>query len=451
MQGWQTDPFGMHEERYFSAGQPTKLVRDGGTETYDEPPSATAEAPSAAVAAPASAEQPSVHDDPADTPPEAPALVPDVAAVEAATSSVEPESDPADETAACPPSPESEPLPVAAASAASADNSGDFPGVEPADEAAVYLGLLGRQPRGLVYAAVALVAVVGVIAVLAVTGVFSPHPKPGTFGALAQSGSNSGPGPNTGQAPPLDTASAAVVTASAQRTLAQRTADLTVAGTAQGSGRSVPLQGSGQVDFTVNTMSVSVGASYAGESIAETEILTSRNTYLELTVNGRNALAAATTRHWMQMPAVQAGTQILTANSLVWTLQLLEQQPASIAAIGQRAFGQQICTGYAVTPTKGAIAAAAQQEWTQLGLKQGQISTALQALQNTTPAQVTVWINPKRQLACQMSLNMQFSSAPPSTNALLSTAAVTQMSVTFTRYGTPVSISPPSRSDSMLY
>jgi len=153
----------------------------------------------------------------------------------------------------------------------------------------------------------------------------------------------------------------------------------------------------------------------------------------------------------MQMPAVQAGTQMLTPNSLVWTLQLLEQQPASIAAIGQRAFGQQLCTGYAVTPTKGAIAAAAQQEWTQLGLKQGQISTALQALQNTTPAPMTVWIDPKRQLACQMSLNMQFSSAPPTTNALLSTAAVTPMSVTFTRYGTLVSISPPPRSDSMLY
>lgn len=28
----------MHEARYFSAGQPTKLVRDGGIEDYDPPP-----------------------------------------------------------------------------------------------------------------------------------------------------------------------------------------------------------------------------------------------------------------------------------------------------------------------------------------------------------------------------------------------------------------------------
>jgi hypothetical protein len=42
LQGWSDDPFGLHEARYFSAGKPTKLVRDGGKESYDEPPSGTA-------------------------------------------------------------------------------------------------------------------------------------------------------------------------------------------------------------------------------------------------------------------------------------------------------------------------------------------------------------------------------------------------------------------------
>ena len=39
LQGWHSDPFELHGERYCSAGQPTKLVRDGYLETYDEPPS----------------------------------------------------------------------------------------------------------------------------------------------------------------------------------------------------------------------------------------------------------------------------------------------------------------------------------------------------------------------------------------------------------------------------
>jgi hypothetical protein len=31
-QGWYRDPYSVHEDRYFSDGQPTKLVRDGGSE-----------------------------------------------------------------------------------------------------------------------------------------------------------------------------------------------------------------------------------------------------------------------------------------------------------------------------------------------------------------------------------------------------------------------------------
>jgi hypothetical protein len=38
-EGWYTDPFGRHEARWLSDGQPTKLVRDAGVESYDEPPS----------------------------------------------------------------------------------------------------------------------------------------------------------------------------------------------------------------------------------------------------------------------------------------------------------------------------------------------------------------------------------------------------------------------------
>lgn len=36
--GWQPDPFNQHEERLFSKGEPTALVRDGGVGSYDEPP-----------------------------------------------------------------------------------------------------------------------------------------------------------------------------------------------------------------------------------------------------------------------------------------------------------------------------------------------------------------------------------------------------------------------------
>lgn len=37
-EGWYTDPFGKHEARWISDGEPTNLVRDGRTEARDEPP-----------------------------------------------------------------------------------------------------------------------------------------------------------------------------------------------------------------------------------------------------------------------------------------------------------------------------------------------------------------------------------------------------------------------------
>jgi len=37
-EGWYQDPYQIHEDRWMSAGRPTRLVRDGQTESYDEPP-----------------------------------------------------------------------------------------------------------------------------------------------------------------------------------------------------------------------------------------------------------------------------------------------------------------------------------------------------------------------------------------------------------------------------
>jgi hypothetical protein len=37
-EGWFTDPYGLHEARWLSGGRPTKLVRDGDVESYEDPP-----------------------------------------------------------------------------------------------------------------------------------------------------------------------------------------------------------------------------------------------------------------------------------------------------------------------------------------------------------------------------------------------------------------------------
>jgi uncharacterized protein len=58
--GWQPDPFQLHEERYFTRGDPTRLVRDAGRESYDEVPETQdeqREAPESFMPTPAAREE----------------------------------------------------------------------------------------------------------------------------------------------------------------------------------------------------------------------------------------------------------------------------------------------------------------------------------------------------------------------------------------------------------
>jgi hypothetical protein len=52
--GWFRDPFQLHEDRYFSEGSPTKLVRDAGQESFDAPPNLPLPGPPVPVPEPAS-------------------------------------------------------------------------------------------------------------------------------------------------------------------------------------------------------------------------------------------------------------------------------------------------------------------------------------------------------------------------------------------------------------
>ena len=44
-EGWYEDPFAVHQYRWFSAGTPTGLVKDGHTEGTDPPPDAEVTGP----------------------------------------------------------------------------------------------------------------------------------------------------------------------------------------------------------------------------------------------------------------------------------------------------------------------------------------------------------------------------------------------------------------------
>jgi hypothetical protein len=357
LQGWHADPFGLHEMRYFSVGRPTKLVRDGRLESYDEPPVDGAATPvdGALAAAPVA-------------------------------------------TAAGP---------VAAA----ADGDDALRDLVASD------GWISarRKRRRREYAAVAAGAVVAVL----------------VFVALAGGSGNRGIAP------------AAFVTAAAQRTLDQTSADVTVSGTAHLAGQTLAMGGSGEVNFSTDVMSLNLGASIAGGSMTESELLTGGNLYLQVTADGRNLATAIGGRHWIEIPFSQSGTQSVTDGSPASSLSLLKQQGASVTSLGTKNINGQTCSGYAVTPSKQAMLAGAQAEWANMGLSQAQTSATLQALQGETPPTITAWFDSQRQLACQVTVDMQVG-APSSAGT-----DDVQMVMTFTHYGVPVQVTAPAAADTV--
>ena len=48
-EGWYRDPYGIHQDRWFSAGNPTAPVRDHGVEGHDEPPGSPPPGPPAEI------------------------------------------------------------------------------------------------------------------------------------------------------------------------------------------------------------------------------------------------------------------------------------------------------------------------------------------------------------------------------------------------------------------
>jgi hypothetical protein len=386
-QGWRTDPFGLHEWRYFSAGRPTKLVRDGRVEAYDEPPAQ--------------------HFAPADDLAASAALAGDGDGAGLATGATDD----------------------------SATAAAGHPGMT--DHGLRSIGLATRGPgatpfrrrTGLVYATVATTAVAAVIAFVAIVG------------PTSRGGSHSG----SHQAD-----LAAFVKASAESTLDQKTADVSLTATTEINGSLVYLRGKGQLDLAANALAFSLSAIYSGTTLAESEIMIGQALYIEVSVNGQSLAQYLGGKHWLGIPVAASGIQnAVPQGSPAWSLQLLEQQGGKVVTIGPRSVGGLTCSGYAVTPSRQALLAAAQREWAQLGLPSSEETMARQALTDSTPPTISVWLDPTRQLVCELDVAMQMytgtsagSGSAPSTDSL-------QMALTFTHYGVPVDIRPPPASDTL--
>ena len=292
----------------------------------------------------------------------------------------------------------------------------------------------GRR-RGVEYGIVALATVAVVVAVVAIFGERSPN---------GRSTSTTGSG-LSGQS------LIAFVSRSAQKTLAQKTADITVQGQTDADGKEASLQGSGQADFATSTMAVNVSTSFSGQRLLENEIVTGQDLYLQVTVDGRSMAQFFGGRHWFEIPIAAPATQNAARDGPDWSLQLLEQQGAQVTAMGTQDIGGLNCSEYVVTPTRQAVIAAARQEWARLGLSSAETAAAQQLLANSTPPTLTVWFDQGRQLACQVDVYMQLSLGNGAGSGSAPATETTQLLMTFSHYGVPVTITPPAKSDTISF
>jgi hypothetical protein len=233
----------------------------------------------------------------------------------------------------------------------------------------------------------------------------------------------------------------AFVTRSAGRTLAQRTADMTITGTVGVSNQSIPIQGTGEVNFSTNAMELDTGFNISGHSLEEREILVNGSLFYSMTIDGKG-LAQLTGRNWIQMPTQQSGSADFGATSPASSLTVLEQQGNTVRKLGTKIVGGVNCTGYAVTSSMQAMLAAAKKESAALGLSPAMSALEQSLVRGMSPFTYTVWID-GRGLVHEMTVNLQMN--------VIDSAVSASAVMDFSHFGTPVHIAAPPPSDTMSY
>jgi hypothetical protein len=278
-----------------------------------------------------------------------------------------------------------------------------------------------------VFSAVALVAVAAVVTFVAIEGLHGAKPN--------------------GSAPTGPTL-AAFVTQSARSTLALKTADISLTATVNIGGTTAHLHGTGQADFAANTLELTARASRT--ALVEREIITGHALYLQVIVNGQN-MADFDGRHWFGISPAKWLSQIEPQDSAISLLRLLERDGATVIAMGTQNIGGLNCTEVTVTPTMQAMLAAMQQESANDGLSSPDAAAAQSLLKKSPPPTLTVWLDPRRDLTCQVAVDIQLGSGLPSGSGGAPSTETAQMLVRFTHYGVPVHISAPARSDTVSF
>jgi hypothetical protein len=230
-------------------------------------------------------------------------------------------------------------------------------------------------------------------------------------------------------------APASFVVSSTQNTLDQHSADVIFSGSITAAGKVIPMQGTGQTDFTSNAFSGTVNASSSGTSLIEKELVVGGHFYLGLSIDGTPLSQFTGGAEWIDIPVPdQSGSNSPGLGNVdpLSQIQTLEKKGITVVNLGTSVIDGYAVSGYSVTPSHLEELGSVEQEMAagQITAAQGkQILNAAKTLGTFTS---DVWIDSSGLLRRE-TVNVGGGTS----------GEVGKVDMTFVNYGTPVSIAAP--------
>ena len=245
---------------------------------------------------------------------------------------------------------------------------------------------------------------------------------------VATSGGASAPG--SGMAP------ADFVVSSTQNTLAQHTADVVFTGSVSDAGQTIPLNGTGQADFSNNGFTATVTENGPKASVVERELFADGHFYIGVTADGQDLSSVTGGAQWIEVPLPSQGSSTspgLGSVDPLAQIQTLEKKGATVVPLGTSVIDGDTVSGFSVTPSAAEVQQNLQQEFAT-----GQFSAAQeQLLQNESKSlgsfTADVWFDASGLLRREA---VTISGG--------TSGATGKVNMTFQNFGTPVSIEAPA-------
>ena len=237
---------------------------------------------------------------------------------------------------------------------------------------------------------------------------------------------------------------AAQVELGARATLAEGSTSISISGSFSGDGQAFPVSGTGVADFSTNIENLTMNYGAGGTAIQESILANGPLLYMQILDNSQNEVSQVLPgKEWVQFPisaSATAGTGGATQN-IASQLQLLESQGNEVVPLGSSTISGESVTGYQVTISHKAMVAATKRALRAAGTAAATTRNILNSL-SLSPPVLKLWLGSNRLLARE-EVTMNANSA-----GITFTGDIT---LDFSDYGTPISVSFPSSSQVASY